>query len=202
MPDLPPLDFAGFVSPHYTQVPDEVFDLLMPYLTESELKVLLYICRRTFGFKKDADAISVEQMEKGIIRKDGRRLDYGTGLARKSVQRGIAGLIDRGLIIQVRTHDAAGRDQAPIYALRWQGRQFDALSSPTADNLSNVGASIVSPQQTDESTHRNGSDRNLSNEQAALEGALRYSKQNVAAGVAAWYADGCPPWQPWLQERR
>jgi hypothetical protein len=43
--------------------------------------------------------------------------------------------------------------------------------------------------------------RNLPNEQAALEGALRYTKQNVVAGVAAWHADGCPPWQSWLQTR-
>ena len=36
-----------------------LFDELLPYLSEAELKVLLYIVRRTFGFKKEADAISV-----------------------------------------------------------------------------------------------------------------------------------------------
>src|SRR5689334_5558110 len=110
--DLPPLNWQGLTAPHYTQVPDEVFDQLLPYLTESELKVLLYICRRTFGFKKDSDAISVEQMTEGITRRDGRRLDWGAGISRKSVQRGIAGLLDKGLIVQQRTYDAAGRDQA------------------------------------------------------------------------------------------
>ena len=51
--------FQGFRSPRYTQVPDEVFDELMPRLSGAELKVLLYIIRRTFGFKKERDNISL-----------------------------------------------------------------------------------------------------------------------------------------------
>ena len=45
----PPAAFEGFSSPNYTQVPDELFDILMPSLTDAELRVLLYIIRRTFG---------------------------------------------------------------------------------------------------------------------------------------------------------
>ncbi len=51
MPELPPLQFGGFDAPHYTQTPDVLFDELLPYLSEAELKVLLYIIRRTFGFR-------------------------------------------------------------------------------------------------------------------------------------------------------
>jgi hypothetical protein len=51
--------FRGFLSPNYTSVPDELFDELLPELSGSELKVLLYIIRRTFGFKRDADTISL-----------------------------------------------------------------------------------------------------------------------------------------------
>src|SRR2546423_9842309 len=54
--------FEPFQGPNYTLVPDEVFDRLLPELTGAELKVLLYIIRRTFGFKKDADSISLAQM--------------------------------------------------------------------------------------------------------------------------------------------
>jgi hypothetical protein len=71
--------FQGFTSPTYTQVPDELFDELMPRLSESELKVLLYVVRRTFGFKKSADDISLKQMVEGIRTRDGRQLDNGTG---------------------------------------------------------------------------------------------------------------------------
>jgi hypothetical protein len=47
--------FPGFQFPTTTPVPDEVFDVLMPQLRGAELKVLLYICRRTFGFKKASE---------------------------------------------------------------------------------------------------------------------------------------------------
>jgi hypothetical protein len=55
------LQFNGFRSPTTTPVPDEVFDDLIADLTGAELKVLLYICRRTFGFKKDRDSISLNR---------------------------------------------------------------------------------------------------------------------------------------------
>ncbi len=49
----------------FTRVPDEFFRLL-PQLGEAELKVLLYIIRRTYGFGKDRDAISYDQFLRGI----------------------------------------------------------------------------------------------------------------------------------------
>ena len=58
--------FPGFQSPNYTMVPDELFDELMVELSGAELKVLLYIIRRTFGFKKDSDNISLSQLLNGI----------------------------------------------------------------------------------------------------------------------------------------
>src|SRR4051812_40692555 len=96
------VSFEGFSAPHYTQVPDEVFDLLLPMLSEAELKVLLYIIRRTFGFKKTADDISLSQLVTGIITKDGRRLDHGTGVSKSSAIRGVKGLIEKGVIVAMR----------------------------------------------------------------------------------------------------
>ena len=72
-----PPPFRGFSGPNYTPVPDELFDELMVELSGAELKVLLYIIRRTFGFKRDADMISLSQMLNGIRTPDGRVLDRG-----------------------------------------------------------------------------------------------------------------------------
>ncbi len=91
--------FPGFRSPKYTQVPDELFDELLSQLNESELKVLLYIIRRTFGFKKDSDNISIAQICKGIKTRDGKVLDKGTGLGKSSVARAIKGLEGKNIII-------------------------------------------------------------------------------------------------------
>ena len=89
------LKFEGFISPRYTQVPDEMFDELMAHLSGAELKVLLYIIRRTFGFKKDSDNISLKQICHGIITRDGEVLDHGTGLSLSTVQIALKGLIEK-----------------------------------------------------------------------------------------------------------
>ena len=61
-----PRPFRGFQKPNYTMVPDELFDDLLADLRAPEVKALLYIVRRTFGFKRDSDSISINQMLEGI----------------------------------------------------------------------------------------------------------------------------------------
>src|SRR5947209_18974009 len=77
--------FTGYASPNYTPVPDQLFDEHLCFLSGAELKVLLYIIRRTFGFKKDSDTISLSQMLGGIERRDGTVLDRGVGLSKKTL---------------------------------------------------------------------------------------------------------------------
>jgi replication protein O len=113
--------FDGFSRPTYTIVPDEVFDRLLPVLSGAELKVLMYVIRRTFGFGKDADAISAQQLADGIVTRDGRVLDYGTGLARSSIKAATASLVDKGVLIVERTTDVDGGDSTNIYRLRFVG---------------------------------------------------------------------------------
>lgn len=112
--------FPGFSSPRFTQVPDEIMDTLMPDLSEAELKVLLYIVRRTFGFGKDADAISLNQMTYGIQTRDGRVLDRGTGLSRSSVRRGVAGLEGKGIITVSKVKSPDGDYESNVYRLRFR----------------------------------------------------------------------------------
>ncbi|MGI8483943.1 MAG: replication protein [Thermomicrobiales bacterium] len=115
----PPQSFAGFTSPNYTQVPDELFDLLMPQLSECELRVLLYIIRRTFGFKRESDSISLSQMVSGITTRDGQVLDTGTGQSKATVARGLKGLRDKGIILAERNRSAKRGDEPTTYRLRF-----------------------------------------------------------------------------------
>src|SRR5437763_924314 len=94
--------FDGFETPRGTYTPDIFFDVLAPNLSEAELRVLLYIIRRTYGWKKDTDNISLGQMVNGIRKADGEVLDYGTGMAKSAVARGISGLLDKGIILAQR----------------------------------------------------------------------------------------------------
>ena len=117
MPSTNQSKFHGFRRPTTTPVPDEIFDDLMHELSGAELKVLLYICRRTFGFKKDSDSISLSQMVRGITTKGGKVLDGGTGLGKTSVARAITALEKKGAIVRNRNRSRAKGDEATTYTL-------------------------------------------------------------------------------------
>src|SRR5215210_1514707 len=88
--------YQGFSSPNGTIVPDDVFDVLLAQISDIELRVLLYIIRRTFGFKKDADNISLKQIVQGITTQDGRVFDRGAGVSKPSAIKAVRGLVDKG----------------------------------------------------------------------------------------------------------
>ena len=97
--------FQGFFSPNSTQVPDEFFDDLAPRLSGAEVKALLYIIRRTFGFKKQCDNISISQMLNGIVKRNGERLDIGAGLSKSTLLRAIKSLADKSIILPTKQVD-------------------------------------------------------------------------------------------------
>lgn len=96
-------------------MPDNFFDEVMPQLSGAEVKVLLYIFRRTFGFKKQSDNISLSQMVSGIRRRDGEVLDRGTGLGKTTVVGAINRLIARGMVRKIKRRSEAKGDQPSSY---------------------------------------------------------------------------------------
>jgi hypothetical protein len=119
--------FGGLDAPAYTQVPDDLVDWVMAYLTGAELKVLLYIVRRTFGFKKAADAISIEQLCNGIVTHDGRCLDLGTAMKRSTVLEALRSLRQKNLILARPQADTLTGSRPTVYALnlRAQGPSLE-----------------------------------------------------------------------------
>jgi len=114
--------YQGLPSPNGTIVPDDVFDVLAPKLTEAELRVLLYVVRRTFGFKKERDAISISQMTSGIKTRDGKVLDAGTGMSKSAVWRGVQGLVKKGVLQVERALSEQGDYETNVYSLRFRGQ--------------------------------------------------------------------------------
>jgi phage replication O-like protein O len=109
--------FQGFRFPNTTPVPDELFDELLADLSGAALRVLLYICRRTFGFKKESDTISISQMTGGITKKNGQAMDRGTGLSKDSVARAVKELEQKGVIIRIRRRSEKKGDEPTTYKL-------------------------------------------------------------------------------------
>lgn len=82
-------DPAGIPAPNYTQIPNAIFELMADkdaHLTESELRVILAIARKTFGWHKKRDKISLTQLEKL------------TAMSRPSIVAGLEAAIDRGIV--------------------------------------------------------------------------------------------------------
>ncbi len=81
-------------KPNYTQCPNMFFDEIMKDLKEAELKVFLAIIRKTFGFHKDKDQISISQLMEI------------TGMSRQGVLNGLygkdknSGIVGKGYIKQ------------------------------------------------------------------------------------------------------
>lgn len=96
--------------PNSTQIPDIILDHWMAELSDAEFRVLLYVARRTFGFGKDSDNISLTQLTSGIRRRDGSPLDRGTGLSRSGVKKACKGLIERGVLLRFRNTAPDGRE--------------------------------------------------------------------------------------------
>ena len=94
--------FRGYRRPRYTPVPSQFLDEHLCFLSGSEVKVLLYIMRHTYGYGKNADHISARQISEGIVTQGGRRIDYGTGLSRSSVWKAIQSLEAKGLVEIIR----------------------------------------------------------------------------------------------------
>lgn len=147
---LPDRWFPGFSSPNFTSVPDEVFDLLLSVLTEAELKVLLYIIRRTFGFKKTADSISIRQMTRGIRTAAGQQLDSGTGLSVPSVTKAVKSLERQGIIVAIRSSSKQRGSETTTYALnlRPAARPQLKLLRPPSKNSLDPPLNSLDPQES------------------------------------------------------
>jgi hypothetical protein len=113
--------FQGFQFSTTTPVPDEIFDRLMYDMTGSELKVLLYICRRTFGFKKDSDNISLAQLMNGITTREGKVLDRGTGLSEPTLLKALRNLDSAGVIVRTQHQSPDKGSEPTTYSLKFIG---------------------------------------------------------------------------------
>lgn len=76
-------------APTFTQTPNIVTDEWLRHLGFAELKILMVIMRKTFGWHKIRDRISLNQLQ------------FYTGLSRRHVTKGVKSLVERGLINKI-----------------------------------------------------------------------------------------------------
>src|SRR6266568_294940 len=129
--------FNGFEPANTTPVPDVLFDVLLPYLNEAQLKVMLYIIRRTLGFKKTSDAISLNQFRRGITTKDGKKLDDGCGLKNfTTISKALKELEQMNCIESDKRETDEGNNLTTVYRIRFRGTTPNVVG--TTDNVVGV----------------------------------------------------------------
>src|SRR5688572_26197606 len=141
--------FKGYSKPNYTPVPDELFDEQLPDLSGAELKVLLYIIRRTFGFKKESDNISLNQLLHGITTKEDIVLDRGTGLSKKTLLDTIRNLIEKNLILSERRRSKEKGDEPTTYRLNIIGETAENTNTPRGVKSTPGGGVKSTPHPSD-----------------------------------------------------
>jgi len=92
-------------APNYTQIPNVIFDYWMAILSPSEFKVLLMICRKTFGWHRESI-----QLSRTVISKL-------TNLNRDTVLIAIKSLITHGLVLKVERFTEHGDNDANFYEI-------------------------------------------------------------------------------------
>lgn len=109
---------SGFSSPNHTQVPNDLFDVMLPLMGEAELKIVLFAVRQTLGYHRGSDAISLSQFMKG------------TGLSRQGVLDGIEAAKTRGVMREA----SRGKRGIVVYALVYSVDQSAQETSSSQDS--------------------------------------------------------------------
>jgi len=105
-------DFNGFDTPqeNWSKLPHALIDLLPLFPGGTELKVVLYILRHTWGYQEydDAKKITMDEFMRGRKRRDGSRIDSGVGMSEPAIRKALSDAEAHGLIvIEIDDHDKA-----------------------------------------------------------------------------------------------
>lgn len=109
--------------PNFTQTPNILFDDWLPKLGMAELKVLMVIMRKTFGWHKIKDRISLSQLQQI------------TGLERTHVIKGVKGLVEKSLIIKMVTGKKGSQETYYELVVADNSNNFDQCRKDTPPSV-------------------------------------------------------------------
>jgi hypothetical protein len=126
--------FTGFEPPssNYFRMPTSWTDITAEIDNLAELKVVEYVLRHTWGYQEYGikKHITMDEFVQGRRRRDGSRMDHGTGLSERAVRYGLAKAVEHGLIDEEVDDTDRGRVK------KWYGLRMKqhAVSPETADH--------------------------------------------------------------------
>jgi len=155
--------FSGFAPPveNWSKLPHELIDALPLIETIGEMKVILYVLRHTWGYQDEEKRITLDEFCDGRKRRDGSRLDNGTGLSKPTVIDGIERAVKHGFL-EVETDE---RDKGRV-------KKLYRLTSSDVKNVDSC------KQESLHRSEKDTPDRNLrKKEKPASDAALFYGTE-------------------------
>lgn len=145
------MKYKGFREPeqNWFKLPNDWTDITARIKSLSELKVVEYVLRHTWGFGDAKKRITIDEFENGRKRRDGSRFDKGTGLSRTSIKSGINEAVKHGLLDREKE---TGRDparQSYFYSLHKRDGEDEAGGQdlpPKAINTCPSGGQDLPPK--------------------------------------------------------
>lgn len=127
--------FPGFARPeqNWFKLPNDWTDITAGMSSLAELKVVEYVLKHTWGYQEFGltKQITTDEFMHGRKRKDGTRMDKGTGLiSRHSVIDGLKKAVQDGYLIEDVDASDLGRVKK-FYALRMQGHEREDAGAGT-----------------------------------------------------------------------
>lgn len=123
---------AKVAPPNYTPIPNELLDRMEDF-TPAEFKVLMAICRKTFGWHKQREVISLTQLEKM------------TNLSRSSVHDALTALDDRGLLERTKVAGTQGMAYRILVASDYQSPDTTSSLRLPVNRTAETTSSVTLP---------------------------------------------------------
>lgn len=119
--------FTGFSYPEdggFTRIPNNWFDVCAEIKNLAELKVIIYVMRRTWGFQNydEFTKITIEEFKHGRKKRNGQDIDKGTGLGHTAINDGINRAIQHGYLL---AQQNIGEPGWPTYSYLLRMRDFE-----------------------------------------------------------------------------
>lgn len=155
--------FYGFDRPesNFFRLPNHWTDITADMKSLSEVKVVEYVLRHTWGFQEYgiSKRITLSEFMNGRKKSDGSRIDRGTGLSKPSVIDGLRSAVAHGYLIEEVDSSDRGRVQKR-YQLRMRNLDPDVKNLyPPVNNpdSSGKGTGPRTGKETNETKTVNGS---------------------------------------------
>lgn len=164
--DRPGRTKRGFEKQTYTQTPNSLFEIMRD-MDECELKVVLYVCRMTFGYHREEAKIST------------RRLAEVIGMNTASVQKGARAAEKRGLIERIMD----GQNTTTWRAIVETGdSESDTPSTKVIQNLIQGDSKIESQVGLNKDKERDSKKGNGHKKGDLIDGVMFYAEQSKERG--------------------